>query len=244
MYGCVVSTVGSNTPTCLDEGGFCAYWAATGRCSRDPGFMKEACCKSCREIAAGSTEVCQDSESSCRSWASHGDCDSNPAFMLENCCKSCKTTLCKDKHRQCSYWAFHGECTSNPSYMLKRCCKSCAAVEVPHARIHQQCVDKDVECAHWAFHGECAHNPDYMLKTCCKSCADVHGWDVGFGDWNITFQNGVGIFCQTFKLIRKHKKTNHQTNRQLYCNHYLFSKSVFLLRKSTTQFAFGLLHYS
>ncbi|XP_070211443.1 zinc metalloproteinase nas-14-like [Littorina saxatilis] len=70
---------------CDDSDSNCRYWASTGQCGENPGFMLPNCRKSC----AVCESECEDSNDYCESWAADGYCDLNPVWMLDNCAKSC-----------------------------------------------------------------------------------------------------------------------------------------------------------
>jgi len=69
---------------CVDKNSSCASWASRGECTKNPGYMKPNCCKSC-----SASPNCKDGNSSCASWASRGECNRNPAYMHQNCKRSC-----------------------------------------------------------------------------------------------------------------------------------------------------------
>ena len=90
MYGCNIRTGGTKnrTDVCQDENGSCTYWASTGECERNPGYMLVKCCKSCKATATGGT--CEDKNTNCIDWAYQGECSINQTYMKEKCCQSCR----------------------------------------------------------------------------------------------------------------------------------------------------------
>jgi len=72
---------------CEDLDEHCRYWAERGECHRNPDWMKENCCKSCKDAEAGG--VCNDDNDRCREWADRGECEKNKHWMHFHCCKSC-----------------------------------------------------------------------------------------------------------------------------------------------------------
>jgi len=73
---------------CDNKDTSCLHWAKNGYCTdaKEAGFMKENCCKACKESA-----VCPDKNTNCAGWARQGYCKTNK-WMTENCRKSC--SLC------------------------------------------------------------------------------------------------------------------------------------------------------
>ena len=86
---------GSNPPPtdppsggdCQDLNEYCEYWASTGECQNNPGYMLPNCPKSCNACGGGSS--CIDEGEHCEYWASTGECQNNPGYMLQYCKKSC-----------------------------------------------------------------------------------------------------------------------------------------------------------
>merc|ERR1719512_234946 len=70
--------------SCSDDNPSCEFWANSGECERNPGYMLANCRLSC-----GVCAPCSDDNPSCGFWASIGECARNPAFMLANCRQSC-----------------------------------------------------------------------------------------------------------------------------------------------------------
>ena len=72
---------------CQDLNANCAYWASTGECQSNPGYMIPNCPKSCNVCDGASS--CIDEGDHCEYWASTGECQNNPDYMLQYCKKSC-----------------------------------------------------------------------------------------------------------------------------------------------------------
>ena len=85
----------------------CAYWADIGECDANPGFMLEACPKSCGTCPEPPTEPsppgvpeppvfgdCFDNHPHCSFWQSKNECELSKNWMDENCARSCG--LCID----------------------------------------------------------------------------------------------------------------------------------------------------
>ncbi|XP_076453477.1 uncharacterized protein LOC143288737 [Babylonia areolata] len=126
-----VNTVTTAGP-CTDESDNCPGWAASGECSKNPGYMLLHCKLSC-DLCSG---PCIDHSDNCPGWADYGECTRNPGYMLRHCKVSCNvcspagsgTTAgpsCTDDSGNCPGWADYGECTENPGYMLEHCKLSC-----------------------------------------------------------------------------------------------------------------------
>ena len=85
----------------------CEYWADIGECEANPGFMLEACPKSCDACPEPPTVPspqgepeppvfgdCFDNHPHCTFWRSRNECELSKDWMDENCARSCG--LCLD----------------------------------------------------------------------------------------------------------------------------------------------------
>jgi len=152
---------------CTDKNKDCMSWSKRGECSKNPAYMLETCCLSCRRMKNCKKDTYDTKK--CSEWAKGGECGKNEKWMWDKCCKSClaQHTRAKcptGKNSQCVKWAIKGECGKN-EWMLKNCCKSCSLVKGP-------CIaDKYDRCGEWANKGECLKNREWMIPNCCKSCS-------------------------------------------------------------------------
>ena len=122
-------------PGCVDRNPTeeCAAWAKQGECTRNPGFMRAHCRKSCNlcgqpgeggegqlpekrfieevqspakaAAAAAAAAPCEDRSENCRAWTRAGECERNRKYMHAECRRSCN--LCGQ--------ASTAEWTPNPS---------------------------------------------------------------------------------------------------------------------------------
>lgn len=141
---------------CNDTNVNCVWWADTGECQKNPGFMLANCKLSCQK---------------CNS-------EKNAGNKKEEGLDP-KIAGCKDNHSNCGLWAETGECQKNPGYMFVGCklsCKQCNAKNTEENKKEEDpshkhdCMDTNSNCGLWASMGECQRNPDYMLPNCKQSC--------------------------------------------------------------------------
>ena len=122
-------------PGCVDRNPTeeCAAWAKQGECTRNPGFMRAHCRRSCNlcgqpgeggegglpekrfieevqspakaAAAAAAAAPCEDRSENCRAWTRAGECERNRKYMHAECRRSCN--LCGQ--------ASTAEWTPNPS---------------------------------------------------------------------------------------------------------------------------------
>ena len=128
---------------CGDSQVECKDWAAGGECEANPGFMHEACARSCGKCE-GYRKVqrrrgCEDDPAyDCRARMARSECDTDKGEMLIRCPMSCgacrfinlvrEALDCNDVHENCPQWARSGECQANPNYMRENCpvvCNEC-----------------------------------------------------------------------------------------------------------------------
>ena len=96
-------------PGCVDADSNCEYWAKTGECDRNTGFMHSNCRASCHICNGGKPApkkqgACEDTNAMCATWAAIGECQSNPGYMLGQCpvtCKMCQSDTCFDAWDDC-----------------------------------------------------------------------------------------------------------------------------------------------
>merc|ERR1712168_1205139 len=84
---------------CSDLNRHCADWARKGECTKNPGYMKVYCKRSCGLCPGGGgggsgCAGCRDQNRNCRHWASIGECRRNPAYMRVYCRYSCRVCTC------------------------------------------------------------------------------------------------------------------------------------------------------
>uniref|UniRef100_A0A914EGZ6 Metalloendopeptidase n=1 Tax=Acrobeloides nanus TaxID=290746 RepID=A0A914EGZ6_9BILA len=121
-----------------DTNTYCAYWAASGECTKSAAFMASNCPASCNLCKpnfsiqyriSNPSDTCYDVDTSgyCAYWAANGECSNSAGYMLTNCAASCNTCLCYDKNSTCASMAARSpsECTANPGYMVPNCPYSC-----------------------------------------------------------------------------------------------------------------------
>ena len=119
------------TSSCVNIHKDCEYWASSGECSANPGYMLHYCahaCNSCHlqtQSFRDDVSNCQDTfeePESCRFWASIGECHKNPLFMKQSCRKSCNfcfyETRC-DPHNPMKY-ENHASVSINNNLFFKR----------------------------------------------------------------------------------------------------------------------------
>jgi len=81
------------TGNCADYNQYCASWASTGECSKNPAYMNQYCRKSCRLCGSGGGGgggSCTNASPHCNYWSQHGYCRSNYAYMSQSCRKACR----------------------------------------------------------------------------------------------------------------------------------------------------------
>ncbi|KAK3773265.1 hypothetical protein RRG08_053650 [Elysia crispata] len=80
------------TIRCKDNKPACEYYLGTEQCTKNPGYMKSECKKSCGfcNVDDNNKPDCFDEHKNCASWADIGECDANPNYMLVKCKYSCK----------------------------------------------------------------------------------------------------------------------------------------------------------
>lgn len=169
----------------------CSAWASHGECTRNPGFMRAHCRKSCnlcseglaaRGSATPADEAallggemdgkCKDVEEMCSAWAKGGECDRNTKFMHSQCRKSCG--LCVDESAEQeakdAKARRHKAALSRtlPQLGANKQPAESPALESPGPAV--QCVDANSRCGDWAKAGECSRNPQFMRSNCMKSC--------------------------------------------------------------------------
>ena len=124
---------------CIDDYINCPSWAQAGECTKNIGYMKVNCRKSCNICSSQASSQttnpqCTDANIYCSSWAQAGECTKNPGYMKVDCKKSCNTcptsststSQCQESSAtDCAYWAGIGQCTSNPGFMNVNCKKAC-----------------------------------------------------------------------------------------------------------------------
>lgn len=101
---------------CVDGDSNCKFWAESGECSANPGYMLAVCLKACnvcplpgRGALAGLSNMeaamrrpdCQNGHEECENWATAGECSANPSYMLTNCARACNTCHLLDAEVRC-----------------------------------------------------------------------------------------------------------------------------------------------
>ena len=107
----------TRTIFCSDGNKYCDYWAKTGECQKNPGYMTQACRKSCGLCGSSNFDpistTCRDKNQFCSAWTQQGYCQTNPAYMDVNCCASCRGgpthSICRDQNPYCISWAYQGD---------------------------------------------------------------------------------------------------------------------------------------
>jgi len=207
LYPCDGTGTGGG---CTDSNSNCANWASQGECDKNPDYMLDNCCQSCKTGTATTTTAppttttptptggCSDANDNCKYWAENGECKKNPGYMLTNCCKSCKggtTANCVDKDDNCPNWK--DQYCTNPTYsdwMSKNCAKSCGT------------------CGTTAVKDPCSPNPCQNGGTCNKSgssytCTCAQGY--------------TGTTCNR-KVCKDSDDYCSSWARQGYCNSYSY----------------------
>ena len=79
------------TGNCADYNQYCATWASTGECCKNPAYMNQYCRKSGRLCeSGGGGGSCTNASPHCNYWAQHGYCRSNYAYMSQSCRQACR----------------------------------------------------------------------------------------------------------------------------------------------------------
>ncbi|KAK5973297.1 hypothetical protein GCK32_009868, partial [Trichostrongylus colubriformis] len=155
--------------TCFNENQCCAPWAATGECSRNPGYMTEWCKASCGICRTQYRLVddCSDRHVNCKGWANAGECQSNTLWMTENCRLSCG----KCAQTRAQICAPHGGAGAEATTTAPQ----------PVCEASEGCFNENVCCAYWSLLGECRKTPTYMACNCKVSCGHCVPLDYGYG---------------------------------------------------------------
>jgi prolyl 4-hydroxylase len=139
---------------CVDTDNRCAFWASTGECKENPGYMIRNCMKSCEVCYTGKSieELIAEQQkereenvdydltetiAGVKQEVAPGDSfqmtqdivDATIKYieekvLVDDSFKSVRKE-CKNRHPQCAYWASLGECENNPRYMTLQCAPSC-----------------------------------------------------------------------------------------------------------------------
>jgi len=135
----------SAAQTCKDSHEQCAFWAESGECDENPGYMLTSCALSCGEC-------CMDNNPLCGEWASQGECEANPAYMLEGCPKSCglckdpeEDPRCVDQSKDCLALTDEGQCMSDREMYLKcpQTCRLCGPDDECRANWERGAFEED-----------------------------------------------------------------------------------------------------
>jgi len=123
---------------CVNNHELCEFWASSGECKNNQGYMLKSCQKSCK--------TCKKPSPSSHK-AGHGAAYGEPQelsgehkdtllnavekmdkYMNEEIVKPEYDKVrseCKNRNALCLFWAHIGECENNPSFMLTNCAPSC-----------------------------------------------------------------------------------------------------------------------
>ncbi|KAK8722888.1 hypothetical protein OTU49_012104 [Cherax quadricarinatus] len=77
---------------CSDRHATCPFWAKSGECYKNPGFMLVHCGVSCHQCLV-QDDACRDLNEQCVAWANNGECNRNFQYMKQNCARAC--TFCQ-----------------------------------------------------------------------------------------------------------------------------------------------------
>lgn len=163
----------------------CGAWAAHGECTRNSGFMRAHCRKSCNlcdglPVAPDPPKPpkppatpppppkCQDRNDLCSSWARAGECERNLKFMHSQCMKSCGQCVDPDAEQE-EKDAMHRRHKAAED-AGKPFAESAPAQGTAPASSAVQCVDANNRCPEWGEAGECRRNPTFMRTNCPKTC--------------------------------------------------------------------------
>jgi len=163
----------------------CVSWAASGECEKNPGYMRDACARSCagKLPAAASTQTQKPAEQKkdVRSmpvdWSRPTLSGELAAAQAEAEARSTPMLLgrgmgCADKRADCAELArWNLSACGEAEFMLRECSKTCRTCS--HGELVgglMECADSHDSCAMWAKAGECEANRRFMLSGCSKSC--------------------------------------------------------------------------
>jgi len=76
---------------CVDRSWWCRRWSRRGECERQPVWMKQTCCKSCRRRTGGGDRRrnCFDHIRRCRWIRNYCNVDVFASYMRDNCARTC-----------------------------------------------------------------------------------------------------------------------------------------------------------
>ena len=138
----------------------CKYWASIGECEKNPGFMGNACPKSCNTCGVDSTCI--------------KACSTSTAIELDTSCGDtavgdCLCPLYAGADPFCGYTCVGGKWSIKCQDEEEAAPPAPAPAPVTPAL---PCVDKNTMCNYWAklTPSECSVNPGYMNANCAKSC--------------------------------------------------------------------------